>query len=73
MLHHVINGPKAKQWHEKLPFLLASYREVPHRITGISPHQLINGTVARGAMAVLKDIWLGDNQQKVIQNREVAG
>ena len=63
LLHHVINGKKPKDWHNQLHFLLASYREVPHRITGISPYQMVYGRVCRGPMAVIRDIWIKEKEQ----------
>jgi len=66
LLHHTINGPEPRQWHNKLKYLLASFREVPHKVTGISPYQLVYGRVGRGPMAVIKDIWMREQNQEGI-------
>src|SRR6266516_7420290 len=68
LIHHVIHSGDERTWHTKLKFLLASYREIPNRITGVSPHQLVYGRTARGHMAVLKDIWTRE-QDKTVEEK----
>ena len=45
------------RWYELLPFVLWSLREKPSSTTYVSPYTLINGTLPRGPLAVLKDSW----------------
>ena len=59
MLHHVLISDKPRNWHEKLPYLLFSYREIPHSTTGFPPYQLLFGNAARGPLAALHDSWTG--------------
>src|SRR6266516_4307614 len=62
LLHHIICSSEAKSWHLKIKYLLASYREIPNRITGLSPYQLVYGKVGRGPMSVIKHIWMREHE-----------
>src|SRR6266516_3720273 len=65
LLHSIAVGPDPRSWHTKLKYLLASFREVPNRITGISPYQLVYGRVGKGPMSVLKDIWMKEQNAMI--------
>ena len=70
MLHHYItSSDKKRDWHEKLPYMLWAYREMPHSTVGLSPYQLVFGKVARGPLSVLRDSWIGESGRKPPLNR----
>jgi chemotaxis protein histidine kinase CheA len=59
MLHHIMVSDSPRSWHEKIPYLLFAYRELPHCTTGFSPHTMVFGSPARGVLAALRDTWSG--------------
>ena len=54
---------EGRNWDRMLPFVLFSYREVPHTSTGFSPFELIYGRDVRGPLEVLKEAWTGSTQE----------
>jgi len=59
LLHLVATSDKPRDWHNKLPFLLFAYRTVPHSTTGLSPYQMVYGTLPRGPLSILSDTFIG--------------
>ena len=59
LLHIVMNSDKPREWHLKLPYLLFAYRTVPHRTTGLSPYQMVFGSIPRGPLSVLSEAFIG--------------
>ncbi|KAL3865773.1 hypothetical protein ACJMK2_043128 [Sinanodonta woodiana] len=48
------------EWDEMLPFLLFTYREVPHEETGFAPIEMLYGWPVRGPMQILKGLFMGE-------------
>lgn len=51
-----------KDWDQWLPYLLFAYREVPQSSTGFSPFELLYGHEVRGPLALLRELWDGDQK-----------
>ena len=47
-----------KDWDLYLPFVLFTYRQTPHTVTGFSPFQLICVFNVRGPLEILGDNWV---------------
>ena len=45
-------------WDRYLPCVLFAYREVPQETTGYAPFELVYGSLPRGPMSLVKDLWL---------------
>jgi hypothetical protein len=60
MLHHAIRE-NARQWHKCIPFLTWAMRECSNATSGVSPYQMLYGRLPRGPLAILKEVWTGDN------------
>ena len=45
-------------WDRYLPCVLFAYREIPQETTGFAPFELVYGSVPRGPLSLLKDLWL---------------
>ena len=45
-------------WDRLLPCVLFAYRESPQETTGFAPFELVYGTIPRGPMTLVKDLWL---------------
>ena len=45
-------------WDRLLPCVLFAYRESPQETTGFAPFELVYGSVPRGPMTLVKDLWL---------------
>ena len=45
-------------WDRYLPCVLFAYREIPQETTGFAPFELVYGSVPRGPLALVKDLWL---------------
>lgn len=52
-----------KDWDQWLPYLLFAYREVPQSSTGFAPFELLYGHEVRGPLALLREIWEGDQRR----------
>lgn len=50
-----------KNWDRLLPCVLFAYRESPQETTGYAPFELVYGSLPRGPMALVKDLWLQPN------------
>ncbi|KAL1254106.1 hypothetical protein QQF64_016335 [Cirrhinus molitorella] len=50
-------------WDQWLPYLLFAYREVPQSSIGFSPFELLYGHEVRGPLALLREIWEGDQRR----------
>ena len=48
-------------WDRLLPCVLFAYRESPQETTGYAPFELVYGSLPRGPMALVKDLWLQPN------------
>ena len=48
---------KGKDWDTILPYLLFTYREVPHTSTGFSPFELLYGRQVQGPLDILSETW----------------
>ena len=45
-------------WDKLLQCALFAYREVPQETTGFSPFEMVYGSLPRGPLALLRDLWL---------------
>ena len=45
-------------WDRLLPCVLFAYRESPQETTGFAPFELVYGSVPRGPMTLVRDLWL---------------
>ena len=45
-------------WDRYLPCVLFAYRETPQETTGYAPFELVYGSLPRGPMSLVKDLWL---------------
>jgi len=50
-----------------LPALLFAYREVPQESLAFSPFELLYGRTVRGPMAILKEIWTGQETEPEVK------
>ncbi|KAL1279482.1 hypothetical protein QQF64_026155 [Cirrhinus molitorella] len=50
-------------WDQWPPYLLFAYREVSQSSTGFSPFELLYGHEVRGPLALLREIWEGDQRR----------
>ena len=48
-----------REWDKLLKYCLLAYRAIPHRSTGFSPYELVNGHPLRGPLEAIRDGWLG--------------
>ena len=64
------NASQDKQhWDCYLKFLLFSYRNTPHTVTGHAPFELIYGRNMRGPLEVLKSTWImADSTETTVTN-----
>ena len=51
-----------RDWNEGLPLLLFAIREVPNESLGFSPFELVFGRNVRGPLTLVKEKWLGDDE-----------
>jgi len=63
MLHHVIQRHQ-RQWHQYVPLMLWTLREIPNATTGVSPFNLVYGRNPRGPLTILKESWTQDKQNQ---------
>ena len=50
-------------WDRLLPCVLFAYRESPQETTGFAPFELVYGSLPRGPMSLVKDLWLQPSLQ----------
>ena len=55
---------KPNTWHRYIAPCLFAYREVPQTSTGFSPFELLYGRTVRGPMAVLRELWTGEQGEE---------
>ena len=67
-----MNSGKPREWHLKLPYLLFAYRTIPHRTTGLSPYQMVFGSIPRGPLSVLSEAFIGKYNSGSKVKRTVA-
>ena len=72
LLHIVVNSDKPRDWHNKLPYLLFAYRTAPHSTTGLSPYQMVFGSIPRGPLGILSDAFIGKYKDGSKVTRTVA-
>ena len=62
-LHSTLNrcaiNKSPEKWVDILPLVMFAYLEVPNESTGFSPIELMFGSVARGALTLIKEDWTG--------------
>ena len=51
-----------RDWNEGFPLLLFAIREVPNESLGFSPFELVFGRNVRGPLTLVKEKWLGDDE-----------
>ena len=47
-----------RQWDKLLPYVLFTYRDMPHESTGYSPFKLVYGCDVRGPLDLLKEAYI---------------
>ena len=57
---------RPKDWDKYLPALLFAIREVPQESLGFSPFELLYGRCVPGLMAILRELWSGDVNDKQV-------
>ena len=57
---------RPKDWDKYLPALLFAIREVPQESLGFSPFELLYGRSVRGPMAILRELWSGEVNDKQV-------
>jgi len=58
---------KPKDRDRYLPALLFAYREVPQKSLAFSPFELLYGRTVRRPMAILKEIWTGQETEPEVK------
>ena len=57
---------RPKDWDKYPSALLFAIREVPQESLGFSPFELLYGCSVRGPMAILRELWSGENSHNHI-------
>ncbi|XP_055899833.1 uncharacterized protein LOC129928659 [Biomphalaria glabrata] len=55
-------------WDRKVNAALFAYREVPNETTGISPFELVYGRQMRGPLAILKQVFVNNEEENGYKN-----
>ena len=59
---------RPKDWDRYVDPLLFAYREAPQESLGFSPFELLYGRTVRGPMAILRQLWTGEDTQSDIKS-----
>jgi len=51
-----------RSWHRYLDLILWGIRESVNETTGVSPYTIMYGRLPHGPLAVLRDIWTGEDK-----------
>jgi len=58
-----------RSWHRYLDLILWGMRESVNETTGVSPYTMVYGHLPHGPLAVLRDIWTGEDKFPVPKNK----
>jgi len=61
-----------RSWHRYLDLILWGLRESVNETTGVSPYTMVFGRLPHGPLAVLRDIWTGEDKFPVPKNRSTT-
>lgn len=59
---------RPNDWDRYVGPLLFAYREAPQASTGFAPFELLYGRTVRGPMAILKEMWTSDVEDREIRS-----
>ena len=59
---------RPKDWDRYLPALFFAVREVPQEFLGFSPFELLYGRNVRGQMAILRELWTDEVEDKEVRS-----
>jgi len=63
-----MSGERPKDWDRYLPSLLFAYREIPQESLQFSPFEMLYGRTVRGPLAILREIWTGDEVDNEVRS-----
>ena len=61
-----------KSWHRYIGYILWALRESPNETTNVPPFTLVYGHLPHGPLAVLKNVWINENDFPVPKNKSTA-
>jgi len=61
-----------KSWHRYIGYILWALRESPNETTNVPPFTLVYGRLPHGPLAVLKNVWINENDFPVPKNKSTV-
>ena len=61
-----------KVWNQTINYILWAMRESVNETTGVSPYTMVFGHLPHGSLAVLKDVWLNEQNYPTHKNKSTT-